>query len=309
MVVLSNQLIDQFHVKDGWHYCEDISFHTQVAMSMTLAQGQQQTVPITFTQPPLRSFNQIPEANSSFLVLRHLDVASERPALHREGQWQWVSDSDATFTALGNTVAGTVTLTFLAGPVPSGLAAGQAVPVALRRIQLGTLPPGVTITKVEVRPDWSATYDNLNISGSISGTIDLGNYYHSVLGIVNDFTQVGVQTQIDVRLTYSNTNPGNTSVPYQFFGSQKGQQWGQWLIQFQPSYGGSIYDIGQYDDINTPARNYQLDKLIPIQLNDMGITNLGNLVFTNNQQIPFYANFTEYDIMLTMTVAYLEPIG
>src|SRR5579859_248960 len=312
-VMLENVLLDQFHIRDGWHYTEDISFHKQVNMTMTLNQGDTQTVPITFAQPPLRSFNQIPAATASFLVLRHLDLASERPAEHRDDQWQWVSDSDSTFTALASS-PNTVTLTFLAGPAPSGVASGQTVQLALRKIQLGTLPAGVTITKIQVRPHWAPIgtnppYDDLHLASPISGSIDLGAWYDNQYGLINGLTQIGLQTQIDVQISYTNANGTNTNVPFQMYGTQKGQQWAQWLVQFQPSYGGGAYDIGQYDDVDTPARTFVLDKLIPVQINDTGIVHLGDLIFTSNQQISYYANFTAYDIMLTATVAYLTPIG
>lgn len=301
----SNMLVDQFHVRDAWRHTEDISFVDAVTMDFTLTAGQEQKVPITFAQAPMRSFNQVPGAESAFLVLRHLDVCNNRLIAHRSMTWMWNSTDEAQFTAVNG--GGTFSTSYDVEPAPSGLTAGNIVPIALRRIRFGTIPAMVTITKIEVKPPWGGAYDDLHLTSPITGSTDIGVFYDSQLGMVNAGLIGGTQTTIQVKFTYTNTSGANQTVPYNFYGLQMGSQWAQWLIEYESYQGGARYAIGMYDDVFMPVHTFIMDKLIPVQINDMGITNLGNLIFTLNQIQPFNATTTTYNLMLTATVAYLVP--
>jgi hypothetical protein len=301
-----SKYVDQYQVADGWKNTEDISFQVQAQLFFGLP-GDTQEVPIQFDQPPLRLYQSVPQATHAFLVMRLLHIDVVRPLAHFIPTWQWNQAADATFTAAASTTGGTATVTYRTGPAPStDNTLANALPLALRRIALGTLPSGVTITKVECKPGWATNYDNLHIASPISGNIDLAQYYDGQWGLINNFMTIETDTTINVRFTYNNTNGSPTSVPYQLYGNQRGFQWAQWKIEYQPPQGG-VYVITEFDDHDTPSRTIVLDKLIPLQITDSGITDFGKFIWTANNQIPFTGLSSSYNLMLTATVAYLVP--
>lgn len=302
---MSNKYVDQYRVEAGWRYTEDISFETQISLPFGPALTTISKIPITFAQSPLRLFQSVPEATHAFLVLRHLDIDVARPVPHFFPTWQWNQTLDSSFSAASG--GGTVVLTYASGPAPSGdLVLAVSTALALRRIQLGTLPSGVTITKVEVKPGWASIYDNLHLTSPVSGSVDLAQFYDSQYGIMNAFTTIQTSTIINVRLTYTNSNGSATSTPYQFYGLQQGYQSAQWKIEYQSPMGG-VYVVSEYDDRDTPSRTIVLDKMIPLQLTDSGQTNFGTFIFTANNQMAWTGLSSSYNIMLTATVAYLIP--
>lgn len=298
--------VDQFGVSEGWRFTEDISFEVQSQIILGVP-GTVANVPITFKQSPLRLFQSVPDATHAFLVLRHLDIDIVRPLPHFTPTWQWTQALDDSFSAPASSTGANIVISFGPGVAPSGdTTLAIAVPLALRRIQLGTLPTGVTITKVEVKPGWASFYDNLHLTSPISGTIDLGSFYDSQYGLINSFMTILTPTVINLRLTFNNTNGTNTTVPFQLYGLQSGFNWAQWKIEYQPITGG-VFVIAEFDDHDTPSRTIVMDKLIPLQITDTGQTNFGNLIFTANNQINWTGLSSSYNIMLTATMAYLVP--
>ncbi len=304
---VDSKYVDQFHTPDGWHYTEDVSFF--VTTSLTIGTpGVLTKVPVVFPVPPFQSFNRVPDARAAFLVLRKLDIGNQNVLSFRSPLWQWCAAIDTTYAVAANATNATTIITYQAGiPAPSA-SANIPAPVALRRIRIGTLPAGVTISRVQVLPGWSVGQpDDLHVTVASNTIIDLATYYDQNYGLVNclgvPFTSAPT---INVTFTTSNSNASIQNVPYTLYGLQQGYQWGQWLIQYQPP-NGFPYDIGQYDDSQEPTKSFQLDKLIPIGINDLGTVDLGNLFFTANQQLAFYSTVSTYDIMLTATLAYLVP--
>jgi hypothetical protein len=297
---------DQFHVPDGWRYTEDIAFIGSHTFDFTVSAGTDQRVHLTFDQPPIASFNRVPDAVSTFLVLRHLTICNNRLIAHRNMQWMWNSQANTNFNVPNG--GAIQTLTYDAQPPPSGVdPEGTIIPLALRRIRFGTLPAGVTITRVEVKPPWSPIFDDLELASPITGSIDLGTFYDGQYGLINAGLVGGQQTSIQVRITAGNTSGSTQAVDYDFWGTQMGAQWAQWTIAYESYQGGGKYPVGMYDDDFQPVTQIILDKLIPVQIQDTGTTNLGDLIFTALQLQPFNAVSTQYHIMLTATVAYLVP--
>lgn len=302
----TNQYTDQYRVPEGWRYTEDISFQTQAQLTFGLP-GSTQEVPITFDQPPLRLYSSVPDATHAFLVMRLLHIDVVRPLPHFIPTWQWNRSLDDTFTLPASSTGFVTTLSYSSGPAPSGdTTLAIAVPLAMRKIVFGTPPSGVTITKVEVKPGWSSNYDNLHLTSPITGSIDLASFYDGQWGLINNFMTIETPTTCTVRITANNTNGSSTIVPFQIYGSQRGFQWAQWKIEYQPPQGG-VYVISEFDDHDTPSRSIVLDKLIPLQITDPGIVDFGKFIWTANNQIPWTGLSSSYNLMMTATVAYLLP--
>lgn len=298
--------VDQFRVADGWKNTEDISFEVQAQLTFG-SPGTVQEVPIVFEQSPLRLYTGVPDATHAYLVMRLLHIDVVRPLPHFIPTWEWNRALDDTFTLPASSTGFQTVISYASGPAPSGdTTLAIAVPLAMRRIVFGTPPSGVTITKVEVKPGWSSNYDNLHLTSPITGSIDLATFYDSQWGLVNNFMTILTSTTCNMRVTANNTNGTSTAVPFQIYGSQRGFQWAQWKIEYQPPNGG-VYVITEFDDHDTPSRTIVLDKLIPLQITDTGITDFGKFIFTANNQIPFTGLSSSYNIMLTATVAYLVP--
>lgn len=298
--------VDQYHTSDGWRFTEDISFFTSVTLNVSSVAGGIQKVPITFAQPPLTSFNRVPDAATAFIFLRRLDICCQNPLPWRTPTWVWNQAIDTTLgVANGNS---STTIFFVANPTPTGLVAVNT-PVALRRLQFDTIPAGVTFTSVQVTPGWTAATDTLHTNTAIASntSIDMCAFYDNQLGLVNTNVIDQQSTQIAVKYNTGNTTGSTQNVNVQLYGMQYAYQWAQWLLQYQPPNGGQFYDIGQYDDVQTPEKSFTLDKLIPVSQVDTGVVSLGNLIFTANRQLGFYSATTDYDIMLTATLAYLIP--
>jgi hypothetical protein len=293
---------------EDWLHTEDITFQSRTSMNINLANGQVQLVPVTFPNFPRLDLQGDPGAMAAFLVLRRLSIGAERASFARPQQWQWASEASQVLSINANASNQLITTTFGSGPVPSGLAGGNVTPVALRRIHFGTIPAGVTITKVEVQPSWGATFDDLHFSGTIATNteIDLGAYYDSEYGLANVFANGPGATIINVRFTCSNTNGTSQTVNVFFWGQQIGVDWAQWRVEYA-DWTGALHDIGAYDDLADPARLYLLDRIIPTALTDAGqgtAKGFGNLKFTMNNSAPFYAGTSFYNITLNASLAY-----
>ncbi len=293
---------------EDWLHTEDITFQSRTSMNINLANGAIQKVPVTFPNFPQIDLQGDPGAMAAFLVLRRLSIGAERASFARSQEWQWASQANPVLSINANASNQLIVTTFGSGPVPSGLAGGNITPVALRRIHFGTIPTGVTITKVEVQPSWGATYDDLHIVGTIATNteIDIGAYYDARFGLKNVFANGPGATIINVRFTCSNTNASVQTVNVFFWGSQIGVDWAQWLVQYQ-DWTGVLHDIGSYDDLADPARAFILDRIIPVPLTDSGqgtAKGFGSLNFTMNNSAPFYAGTSFYDITLNASLAY-----
>ncbi len=302
---------DVLRTQNGWLYTEDIPFFLTKSMTINLVAGTVVSIPIKFTNFPILSLNQHPGAIEAYLVLRRLAINARRFIPQRYLDWDWIPAVEKPVVYLASTTS-TITVSFSAGTGPTGDTLAKFVPIALRRMQFNAQPAGVTINKVEVKAGWSGTFDDLNITAFTGLTIiNLTDFYDAKNGIINRFVTSGSTPTIDIRITYTNTGAQANST-WHIYGMQQGIDWAQWTVQYQ-DWQQIVHNIGGYDDIQTPTKEFILDRLIPVAITDNGQVNTqnswGNLLFTMNASLPYYLLTAQYDIMLNASIAYKMPVG
>lgn len=301
------EFYDQLRTREGWQITEDIQFATK--QTMTLTQGQVQTIPISFSNFPLLDLNQSPGAIAAYLVLRRLAIGNQKFITEREYTKIWTPDSDTSFGFL--TGSNTITTQFQGqAPTQTPNASGNTF---LKLIRVAQPPANLSINKIMVKAGYSSNYDNLGIA-AITNTapaqtyLDLQQWY-GPYGMVAGATQDGNAGHIDIQIVYNNSSAGTLNSSIAFYGGCEGQNWGCWLVQYQDWQNG-LHNIGIFDD-TAPSTSYDLLRLIPIPITDNGQAStpgaFGNIVMTCLNSMPFFDLTSPYHYVLNASVAYLLP--
>lgn len=287
-------LYDILRTPQGWRFIEDLNIQGQFSLDYTLMTPQSPAgTAISFGQNKVQ-VQQWPGSSAAFLVLRHLDLSSQR-AFNDTFLKQMVSYQDFTFSVSANQTGWDQTETF--NP-PEGVNYFKA-------INLRSIPAGVTITDVKVRPLYRASNNPVDLfTGNLTAPtlLKLSDYSQQEEGIQNPFHS-GSQAGYDVHTIVNNTNASAQNVSLTCYGAFDAADWAQVLVQYQ-DWTGKLHTIGVFDD-RFGGRFWQLDQVITTPLQDPGQVDFGQLVLTVLQSEHNFLQTQLYNLTLTATIAYL----